>query len=162
MTTLASKTETSPRERPLKSRSCCVSEAARPPARRILLELDARALADIREQDVRIAVDHREQVVEVVRDAPGELAHGLEVPRHRQLGLQLLARGLHRLLLGDVAARGLDDEEPTLGVEGSFADQMKEAAPVVAAGFVLAFDQRRLGSEHPHRSLEGGTGHLGQ
>ena len=112
-----------------------------------LFELDACVLGRVREQDVRVAIDHREQVVEVVRDAPGELAYGLEMARHRQLGFQSLARGLHRPALGDVAARGLDDDEVTVAVEGALADQMDAAAPAVGARLVLALHHRRLPCE---------------
>ena len=40
-----------------------------------------------------VAVDHREQIVEVVRDAAGEKAHGLHLLRLTQLRLESPAIG---------------------------------------------------------------------
>ena len=47
-------------------------------------------LVQPRDDQLRVAVDHRQQVVEVVRDATGELADGLHLLRLDQLLLELL------------------------------------------------------------------------
>ena len=83
----------------------------------VAVELVDAALRHARLQQLQAAGDAGQQVVEVVREAAGELAHRLHLLRLAQLLLQLLA-------LGDVAAGGVDlvvlgDAVPAVGAIGA-------------------------------------------
>ena len=69
--------------------------------------------AELVEKQVAIAEDRREKIIEVVRDAAGELAKGLHLLRTDELILQLLARGhVHeRSHEADGRAGGIADDQ---------------------------------------------------
>jgi hypothetical protein len=107
----------------------------------------------------RVVRDDGEQVVEVVRDAAGELAEALQPLRLLQLAFQLvplglasqpLALGLQFQPLGHVADRG-DDQEAVVGVDRRQRDLRAERAAVTAAG-----GQFHRGAHRPRA----GVGHV--
>ena len=67
-----------------------------------------RVLGQVPLQDLQVADHHLEQVVEVVRDAAGELAHRLHLLRLPELLLRRLQLRLARLVGGDVAGDAVE------------------------------------------------------
>ena len=92
--------------------------AARDARERVLHpRLGPLVAGDVLREQLQVAADHLQQVVEVVRDAAGQLAERLHLLRAAQVLLELLA-------LGDVAARGVElvafrDTEPAVPAVGA-------------------------------------------
>ena len=96
------------------------------------------------------AAHRRQQVVEIMRDAPGELPHGLHLLRL----VELLACNLQSVLLGDVPGDlGVSDEVPVLVVHQVDHDVGHEAAAILAhpPAFVLEASVRPCGGQRPFR-----------
>ena len=101
----------------LNARSWRTTSAARSAARRTWSELAAGVLRQVlrAEQHVGVPADHGEQVVEVVRDAAGELADRLEPRGLRELVLEELALGgvgLEADVRDDLAVRVAERARP--------------------------------------------------
>ena len=107
------------------ARSCCVSDAARSPAR--LISSTARVhrgfFIDLLQQELAVPRYHREQVIEVVRNATRQSTHRLHLLRLAELPLEFLTLLLGPLALADQAEyrheifqlRGIGgDREPIL------------------------------------------------
>ncbi len=76
------------------------------------------ALGERQQREIAAAEDAGEEVVEVVRDARGETAHGLDLLHLAELFLRLAERGLGALTLAEVG----DHREPDPPVECPGAD----------------------------------------
>ena len=90
-----------------KASSRCVSAAAREAApwaaRDVALEIADPALRQPRLQQLETAADPGQQIVEIVRQAAGELTHGLHLLRLEQLLARLLQLHLGFAPLGEIA-----------------------------------------------------------
>ena len=95
----------------LKARNCVVSALARLAAARISRNvLRFRAFhPDVVEQQIAVAEDRGQEIIEVVRDAAGQLAERFHLLRTQHLILQLLA-------LGDVHERADKSHGLAVGV----------------------------------------------
>ena len=116
--------------RRLNASSCRVSDAARSPADWISTRScrSGSSVGHVVEHQVAVAENRRQQVVEVVRDAAGELADRLHLLRLAQLLFELAA-------LGDVA-RVDDDGADRRIAEAIDADAFHD--PPVAVGVLEA------------------------
>ena len=92
-------------------------------------------------QDLRVAGDDHQQIVEVVRDAAGELAERLHLLRLGELLARLFERDLRLVLLGDVA-RHLGEADQLAGLVADRVDHRGriEAAAVLAHAPALRFE----------------------
>ncbi len=97
-----------------------------------LLDVGARGMPgfEFLEHQVAVAEDGREQVVEVVRDAAGQAADGLHLPRLLELFLERVARLLHlrpRLEIVQQSLLGAFD------LAGHRVERARQPADLVAA-----------------------------
>src|SRR5262249_48695028 len=72
----------------------------------------------------KVPRDHRQQVVEVVRDAAGELAERVHLLRMRPLGLRFVQGKLRLAALGDVAGDLREAEQGALLVADRVDDHV--------------------------------------
>ena len=111
---------------------------------------------------VQPAHDHGQQIVEVVRHAAGELAHGLHLLRLAQLLLGLAARlmlgfelhgpRMHRLFEGLGEGAKLGRRAFALGDVGGDADDPAGAALLVVEDQPPGLDPAQLAVARPHNS----------
>ena len=112
-----------------------------------------RAVFQRVERELAVAADGEQDVVEVMGDAPGEAADGLELVGLSQLGLQPRPMLLRQMAVGDVdghADRALGDallvdEAPASGLHPTL-DAVRPAEPVldIEVGPLLEGDRHRL------------------
>ena len=86
-------------------------------ARSVSSMSSVRRVVDVRQahpQQLEVAEDHHQDVVEVVRDAAGQLADRFHLLRSKQRLPRLLERVLRRPQLGDVVRDAVDAEDPAV------------------------------------------------
>jgi hypothetical protein len=127
-----------------KASSCWVSVAPRSTRGACCRRFWCRCRRRVPWQHFEAAGQHRQQVVEVVRDAAGQLADRFHFLRLEQRRIRLGQRGVGLLLLGQVARDlGKADQLAHVVVDGVDDDVGPEAGAVLAhapaLGFVAAF-----------------------